>query len=487
MSRPEEQDRKKELEDLERENRQLREEIERLRRQIEELEEELRASKREAAPFSKGQRVANPKRPGRKTGQGPFCRRGAPSEPLSAQTVEAALPTTCPACGGALVSEGEEWASTTDIPVRPQPVVTLYRVPVCRCTACGKRVRGTAAGLASDQFGATAHRVGPGVQAAAHHLHYGSGVPVRKVPAVLKQLTGVTITQGALTQDALRRAKGQVGARYQQLRAGVREAPVVNTDDTGWRVGGSTAHLMVFVTAQSTVYQIRSQHRNEEVRELIPADYGGVMGCDRGKSYDAQSLAAVDQQKCLNHLQRNITAVVETKQGRARAFGLTLKGLLQQSTQLYHHRATLSPTEYQLQTQQIDDALTQHLRNRILKDEDNQRLLNGIGWHQDCGNLLRFLRVDGLEPTNNRAERALRPAVIARKVSQCSKNQRGAEAFAAFVSVLQTAVQTGTTSTLQYLRTLFSTPSLPSGLIPPPPGREREPGAPRSPPTGARS
>ncbi len=62
---------------MERENRRLREEIERLRRRIEELEEELRASRRQAAPFSKGQRVANPKRPGRKAGQGPFRRRGS--------------------------------------------------------------------------------------------------------------------------------------------------------------------------------------------------------------------------------------------------------------------------------------------------------------------------------------------------------------------------------------------------------------------------
>jgi len=451
------------IRDLERENEQLRKENERLRRQIQDLEEDLRASKRQAAPFSKGQRVANPKRPGRKAGQGPFCHRGAPGECLSAQRVEAAAPTVCPSCGGALIRESEEWASTTDIPVRPQPVVTLYRVAVCRCSACGKPVRGTAAGLAPDQFGATAHRVGPGVKAAAHALHYGLGVPVRKLPAVLKELSGVTISQGALTQDALRRAKGQVGALYQQLRDGVREAPVVNTDDTGWRLGGSTAHLMVFVTARSTVYQIRSRHRSEEVRELIPADYGGVMSCDRGKSYDAREFDAVDQQKCLNHLQRNITAVVETKQGRARTFGLTLKELLRQSTQLYQKRATLSTTDYQLQTQQIEEALTYQLRNRTLQDEDNQRLLNGIGWHQDCGNLLRFLQVDGLEPTNNRAERALRPAAIARKVSHCSKNQGGAEAFAAFVSVLQTAVQTGVTSNVHYLRTLFSSPSLPSG------------------------
>lgn len=456
--------------DLERENEQLREESqrlreenERLRRQIQDLEEELRASKRQAAPFSKGQRVANPKRPGRRAGQGPFGRREAPGESMSAQTVEATVPTACPVCGGALKVEGEEWASTTDIPVQPQPVVTLYRVPLCRCTACRKLVRGTAVGLAGDQLGATAHRVGPGVKGAAHALHYALGVPVRKLPAVLKELSGISITQGALTQDALRRAKGQVGALYQQLRDGVREAPVVNTDDTGWRLGGSTAHLMVFVTAQSTVYQIRSRHRSEEVRELIPADYRGVMSCDRGKSYDAKQFEAVEQQKCLNHLQRNLTAVVETKQGRARTFGLTLKELLQQSTQLYQKRATLSTADYQLRTQQIDEALTHHLRNRTLKDEDNQRLLNGIGWHQDCGNLLRFLKVDGLEPTNNRAERALRPAVIARKVSHCSKNQGGADAFAAFVSVLQTAVQTGVTSTVHYLRSLFASPSLPSG------------------------
>jgi hypothetical protein len=113
--------------------------------------------------------------------------------------------------------------------------------------------------------------------------------------------------------------------------------------------------------------------------------------------------------------------------------------------------------------QQIDDDLTFHLRHRILKDDDNQRLLDGIGLHQDRGNLLRFLRVEGLEPTNNRAERALRPAVIARKVSHCSKNQRGAEAFAAFVSVIQTATQAGAQSTIGFLRNLFSTPASPSG------------------------
>ena len=280
---------------------------------------------------------------------------------------------------------------------------------------------------------------------------------------VLKELTGITLTQGAMTQDALQRGEAEVGARYQQLCGGMREAPVVNTDDSGWRVGGSSAHLMVFVSEQSTVYQIRARHRNQEVREVIPADYAGIMGTDRGKSYDAEEFHAGAQQKCLGHLQRNITEVLETKKGRAREFGLGLKNMLRQSIELHHRRSHLPPADYQVQVQQIDDALTFHLRHRILKDDDNQRLLDGIGLHQDRGNLLRFLRVEGLEPTNNRAERALRPAVIARKVSHCSKNQRGAEAFAAFLSVIQTATQAGAQSTIAYLRNLFSTPASPSG------------------------
>ena len=73
-----------------------------------------------------------------------------------------------------------------------------------------------------------------------------------------------------------------------------------------------------------------------------------------------------------------------------------------------------------------------------MPDPDNQRLLNELGRHDDRGNLLRFLDDPNVEPTNNRAERALRGAVIARKVSHCSKNDEGAEAFSAFTSVIKT-------------------------------------------------
>ena len=424
---------------------QLREEIERLKR----------SGHRSAAPFSKGKGKSNPQPPGRKPGQGYFRFRTAP-EQAPQEVILAEVVSECPDCGGKLDRVGEEWATTTDVVVNPQPRVTGYRVPVCRCRQCGKPVRGTAPGLAPDQAGATAHRLGPGVKAAAHVLHYGVGVPVRKVPQVLKELTGIYVTQSALTQDALRQAKGKIAAQYQRLRASMATAPVVHTDDTGWRVSGQTAFLMGFDSAQATVYQIRPRHRHEEVLEVVPADYSGVLVNDRGKSYDARELAGLRQQKCLAHLLRNVSEVIERKCGMARQFGLRLKVLLREGLALGKERPTLSPEQYQARVQELDDKLTNHLRNRILRDDDNQRLLNGIGGQHDRGHLLRFLSQPGVEPTNNRAERILRPAVIARKVSLCSKNQRGAEAFSAFVSVLQTARKNNPASLTQSLLACLS-------------------------------
>lgn len=428
-----------------------------------EVERLKREGNRPVAPFSKGTRVATPKKPGRKRGQGSFAHRAAPlagalTAPLSEVPVTL---TACPSCGGRLVAAGVEVASLTDLPEAVRPHVRQFRVAVARCTACGQRVRGQHPDLAPDQYGATAHRVGERVMASAHALHYGIGVPLRKVPAVLRELTGVQVTQSALTQDAQRRAAGSVGAAYEQLRARVPEAAAVHTDDTGWRVGGEPAQLMAFETGAVTVYQIRERHRNDEVREVVPADYAGVLVTDRGRSYDAIELAAVRQQKCLAHIQGSLSEVLEHQRGKARAFGRQLKGLLRQAMDLWHDYHQGKRRGFAAQAQQLHNAITHHLRDRPLTDPDNRRLLNELGWHHDRGNLLRFLDDPRIEPTNNRAERALRPAVIARKVSQCSKNARGAQTFAAFTSVIRTLAKTGTASLVEGLLHVFHSAKMP--------------------------
>jgi hypothetical protein len=432
-----------------------------------EVERFQREGQRPAAPFSKGTRVAAPKKPGRKPGKGLFRYRVAPERaPLPASSIEVAVTlNACPACGGRLVAAGAEGASLTELPEAVRPHVPQFRVAVSRCRACGQRVRGQHPDLAPDQYGATAHRVGERVRASAHVLHYGIGVPLRKVPAVLREVTGVRVTQSALTQDAQRRAAGSVGTVYAQLRARVPEAAAVHTDDTGWRVGGEPAHLMAFETAAVTVYQIRGRHRNEEVREVVPAAYEGVLVTDRGRSYDAIELAGVRQQKCLAHIQRTLHEVLEQQQGKARAFGSRLKGLFRQAMAVWHDYHQGKRTGFAAQAQHLKDALTHHLRDRPLKDPDNRRLLNELGWHHDRGNLLRFLDDPRIEPTNNRAERALRPAVIARKVSQCSKNARGAQTFAAFTTVVCTLAKTRAESVVEGLLHVFHFAQMPGASI----------------------
>ena len=131
------------IEPLTAENAQLRAELEQLKR----------SSARSAAPFSKNQRKKNPKRPGRKAGQGPFNYRAAPPEEQYTQPL-AEVPVTetvCPECGGELLEAGTEIVTNTELPPLPQPEVKAYGVHL-RCCARGQRkVRGRHAAVAPGQ------------------------------------------------------------------------------------------------------------------------------------------------------------------------------------------------------------------------------------------------------------------------------------------------------------------------------------------------
>lgn len=110
-----------------------------------------------------------------------------------------------------------------------------------------------------------------------------------------------------------------------------------------------------------------------------------------GPSYDARELEEVAQQKCLSHLIRNAKAVEESKTGRARQFGQRLKELLQQALALSAKKNEPSPADYSSQAEELKDDLTFQLRDRVLSDEDNQRLLNGVGAQHDRARVLSFL------------------------------------------------------------------------------------------------
>lgn len=430
------------------------------------IEHQRREKKRQAAPFGRKKKSEHPGKPGRKPGQGSFKNRQPPDPADVTRHVNIPAPAQCPDCGSAnVVFDHEENAYTTDIP-EPEPEVTHFHRAVGRCEACGcSDIRSEHPDVPLDQRGATAHRLGPRVLLAAHTMHYGRGVPVCKTPPTIKDLTGIEVTPSALTQDALRRAeRPPLSTAYQNLRDAVSKAPVAQTDDTGFAIGKRPAQLMVFATPDTTegpgvtCYQVRQQHRNEEVREVIPADYPGTMVTDRGRAYDAKEFDATKQQKCIFHVGRSIEEVLETKAGAARYFGGFLLQLLDEALQHCHRWHQGKRRGWEKEAKNIQERISQHLVNRRMQDPDNQRLLSELGWHNDRGNLTRFLTDPNVPPTNNLSERELRLAIQARKVSQCVKNDRGARALEAHSSVIRTEQRKNPSSLLDALRPIYFGP-----------------------------
>jgi hypothetical protein len=278
--------------------------------------------------------------------------------------------------------------------------------------------------------------------AMAMTLHYYFGVTVRKVPAILETMCGISLTQSAMTQKALRlgNERGAVAQLAEQYKAEIGAADYVHTDDTGWKIGGVIAFLMGFGTKDTSYFQIRFRHGAKEVAEVIAAAFEGVLNTDRCPTYDAKIFETIAKQKCLSHILENLSKLEKKNRGRARVFARDLKTLLRRMIDLWHRQRTgdLEREQYLEEGKKLVAELDAYLYDRPLTNEDNASMLNELGWQQDQGNLTRFLEDPNIEPTNNFAERLLRAAVIARKVSQCSKTERGANAYAAFKSVLTT-------------------------------------------------
>jgi hypothetical protein len=125
------------------------------------------------------------------------------------------------------------------------------------------------------------------------------------------------------------------------------------------------------------------------------------------------------------------------------------------------HRHRDSPVaDFKVEADALQTARISQRRDRRLKDPDNQRLLNALGWPHDRGHVLRVLTDPRVAPTNHRAERALRPAVIARKVSHGSKNSTGAHTCATFSRVGRTMATQGINSLGEHLYQLFRGPDV---------------------------
>lgn len=396
----------------------------------EQLEEAERAGKRQAAPFSKGSPKPKPKPPGQRAGHPPAHR---PRPEHVDRELEAELPAGCPTCGGTLINHRVEEQFVIDIPP-VEPVVTKFNVHIANCAACGKRVQGHHPEQISDALGAAAVQLGPRVLGLAAELKHGMGVPYRKIKRIFSVGYGLEVSSGGLARGGQRLAR-QGQPTYEQLIQVLRESVVVNADETSWKIGGQKAWLWVFTNQELTVYTIDPTRAHEVAERVLGEAFDGVLGCDCFPAYDPLPYR---QQKCLGHLLKRCNKIALIESEEAVAFSQKVAHLLRRAIKLKARQSEMNPHGYRVARGKLEAVLDRLLAQEV-SDPEIVKLVKLLTKQRP--HLLTFLYVDQVDATNNIAERAIRPAVIVRKISAGNRSNQGADTHAILASIIQTSRQ----------------------------------------------
>jgi transposase len=425
----------------------LQAENERLRRL---LDDATRATKRQAAPFAKGQPADQPKKPGRKPGKdyGPKAHRQPPRLEQIDEVHEAPLPRVCPDCGGPLDETRVAQQYQVEIPRRP--IHRQFNIHIGECRQCRRRVQGRHPLQTSDALGAAAAQLGPDAQAAVVELNKQAGLSHGKVTRCLESLFGIPLSRGGSVHTVLR-AASRCEPAYEGIRQSVGESEWVVPDETGWRVGGHPAWLHAVVGPEATAYVIDPTRSGSVTEAILGLDYGGAMIHDGWSPYDQFKDAR--HQQCLHHLLRRADEMAATATRGAVRFPRRAAELLRAGLDLRDRYAAEEISRHGLAVargrleNQVSDLVFPPKANAA-----NERLAQHLWAHRD--DLFTFLRQPGLDATNWRAELAIRFGVILRKVWGGSRTWEGARAQSVLMSVWRTCWQQGR-SALDFLSQLL--------------------------------
>jgi transposase len=321
-----------------------------------------------------------------------------------------------------------------DLP-RVQPVVRRFDVQIAECRDCGRRVQGRHPLQTTDALGAAAVHLGPRAVAFITLLNKHLGVSHGKIAALLQSHVALAVTPSAVTQ-ALHRAARQAHPTYAALCATIRGSPMVAPDETSWKVNGHSHWLWAFATPTVTVYAIQRGRGFREAASMLGADFRGTLVRDGWCAY--KEFHAAGHQSCLAHLLRH-TQQVCLDHPRC-AWAAQVHRTLQRILALRRRR-----DEGELSAHGV--AVTRgHLIAQLLRGLDRpgrgaarQRLARHLT--TEFAAIFSCLFDPTLDATNWRAEQALRPAVVNRKVCGGNRSARGADTQQVLTSVIRTAHQ----------------------------------------------
>jgi transposase len=427
------------IERLQEEKALLKEENEILKTSIEELEARLAKYENAHAPPSlrrggnsgKGRKQISGKKPGQKKGHKGITR----PQPEPDNEVEVTA-DRCPYCDTKLDSPFRtESEIIEDIPA-PQPViVTEFKIAHYTCPRCQREIVATHPDCPKEG------RFGNNTIARATLLKYEDRLPHRKIRNALKRDYGLKVSPASIL-DFTRRGSDAIRSEYEQILERIRRATILYVDETGIRVQGKKYWIWIFTTPEDTFVVVRKSRGMKVLMEVLTRRFGGIIVCDGWKPY-ARFTKRI--QRCWAHLLR------ESKY---------LAGKFADA--VYLHKALVRLY------QRLDDALKDDpppvIRERLWHEalETLMQILGGEYTNEKVNKFIgkihngfeywfTFVLHPGVEPTNNRAERALREHVVQRKIIGTLRNGKGTYIHETVMSVLATWAQRGLNS-LEMLR-----------------------------------
>lgn len=422
---------RRERERLQHENERLRRELERVKRQ---LDEARRAAHRQAAPFAKAL-TPHPRRPGRTAGAGYGVKAHRRRPRRIDERHEAPLPCACPHCGGRVRETRVTTQYQEELPV-PHVVVRQFRIHIGACRACGRRVQGRHPLQTSDALGAASVQLGAQAIAFAVILNKQLGLSFGKITTLFRQQYRLTVSRSGLVH-AVHRAARQAQPTYTALCGQIRGSPVVTPDETGWKVAGHLQWLWAATTPTTTVYAIQPGRGYPEAATLLGENFAGVIVRDGWAPY--RRFTSAIHQTCLAHLLRRARELL-TDHPRA-TFVTDVRAILQQALRLRdrHLDGRVSAHGLAVARGQLIERLNRRLdRPGTISDVRRFAAHLAVEWPA----LFTFLfDPTAIDATNWRAEQALRPAVVTRKICGGNRSPHGAETQQILASVLRTAQQ----------------------------------------------
>jgi transposase len=436
-------------------NARLLEENRRLKQQVKELTEKGCEKEQDAkAPpqwVKASVRRVRRKRPGRKAGH-PAALRPAPAHIDVKQDVplprDPAGRCSCPHCNARLLKVKRHKRVVEDI-VPAKVLVTCYLTVSGFCPLCRRRVESRApeqppaANLPHGQLGLNA-------LSTAILLRVAHRLPFRQVARVLADLPGLSVSAAAVARQVQRAGRWLAGD-YDELLIALRSAAHVHADETGWRTDGKNGYLWALTDPKHTLYHVDQSRSGKVIQKLLGRAFGGTLVSD---FYSAYARMDCRKQKCLLHLLRELADSAEKSEEFASgAFYPQVKRVLKGMLLLKGRREQLKKNDYESRARRLEKQLGR-LARADYQEPNERRIAKRMLRHES--ELTAFLWDKDLEGTNNAAERAIRPAVVARKISGGSRSKNGADAWAKLASLLRTASQQGR-NVLQAIKDMLRT------------------------------